>query len=197
MSWAALLLAAALLVDGGTAQRRMQTAPTAVAARPPVRTDDPLAGASAFDLFACCLAAGMAVSTAAAAVAPSAPPALAQLLGRAADLLALGADPAVAWSSDGLAPDRNAEALLRLARRSAASGTALAHGSLIWPGSRGTTRALPRRPRPNEPRCWWPVRSGCATCPRSCAWGSCRWSWAWPATYWVPGCCEYRCGERE
>ena len=128
MSWAALLLAAALLVGGGTAQRRIQTAPTAVAAPPPVRIDDPLAGASAFDLFASCLAAGMAVSTAAAAVAPSAPPALAQLLGRAADLLALGADPAVAWSSDGLAPDRNAEALLRLARRSAASGTALAHG---------------------------------------------------------------------
>jgi pilus assembly protein TadC len=74
----------------------------------------------------------MAVSTAAAATAPSAPPKLAQVLRRAADLLALGADPAVAWST---APDLEAgttdvqtDALLRLARRSASSGAALADG---------------------------------------------------------------------
>ena len=53
-----------------------------------------------------------------------------------ADLLALGVDPATAWSdpsaqAGGAASqrlDRHFEALLRLARRSASSGAALAHG---------------------------------------------------------------------
>ena len=76
----------------------------------------------------------MAVSTAAAATAPSAPPHLARILTRAADLLALGADPASAWSDPtrraevGRRADDQAEALLRLARRSASSGAALAQG---------------------------------------------------------------------
>lgn len=128
MSWAALLLAAALLIGGRPAHGRL--VPAAATARAPRRahTDDPLAAASTFDLFAACLSAGMAVSNAASAAAPSAPPALAQLLGRAADLLALGADPATAWSNDALPHDKNVDALLRLARRSASSGTALAHG---------------------------------------------------------------------
>ena len=82
-------------------------------------------------LLAVCLAAGMAVSSAAAAAAPSAPPKLAGALRRAADLLALGADPSVAWS---ISPDVRGsadvqtDALLRLARRSACSGAALADG---------------------------------------------------------------------
>jgi pilus assembly protein TadC len=74
----------------------------------------------------------MAVSTAAAATAVSAPPKLARVLRRAADLLALGADPTVAWS---ISPetgtstvDVQTDALLRLARRSASSGAALADG---------------------------------------------------------------------
>jgi pilus assembly protein TadC len=93
------------------------------------RAGDPLAAASCFDILAACLSSGMAVSSAAAATAPSAPPQLARLLNRAADLLALGADPATAWSSaPGLPLDKHGEALLRLARRSAASGTALAQG---------------------------------------------------------------------
>jgi pilus assembly protein TadC len=74
--------------------------------------------------------AGLVVSTAAAAAAPSAPPLLARVLRRAADLLALGADPGVAWSAPPGLPtgslDAQTEALLRLARRSAASGAALA-----------------------------------------------------------------------
>ncbi|WP_029108399.1 type II secretion system F family protein [Mycobacterium sp. URHD0025] len=135
MSWAAVLLAIALLIGADPARVRNRAAP------PPVRranlqlpqTDDPMAAASTFDLFAACLTAGLAVSTAAAAVAPAAPPALAPLLRRAAELLALGADPARAWSgrheSNAAVPqDKNAEALLRLARRSAASGSALAEG---------------------------------------------------------------------
>jgi pilus assembly protein TadC len=93
---------------------------------------DPLAVASSLDVLAACLAAGMAVSTAAAATAASAPPQLARVLRRAADLLALGADPAVAWAiplgtSTG-SVDAQTDALLRLARRSASSGAALADG---------------------------------------------------------------------
>jgi pilus assembly protein TadC len=87
---------------------------------------DPLAIASSLDVLAVCLAAGMAVSTAAAATARSAPPPLAHILRRAADLLALGADPAVAWSAVSNPVDPQIDALLRLARRSSASGVALA-----------------------------------------------------------------------
>lgn len=135
MSWAAVLLAIALLVGADPARVRKRAAPTPVrrAGQQRVRADDPLAAASTFDLFAACLAAGLAVSTAAAAVVPSAPPALAPLLRRAAELLALGADPAKAWAAGAegnsiVLQDKNAEALLRLARRSAASGSALADG---------------------------------------------------------------------
>lgn len=135
MSWAALLLAVALLIGADPARVRNRAAPAPtrrVSLRRP-RVDDPLAAASTFDLFAACLTAGMAVSTAAAAVAPAAPQALAPLLRRAAELLALGADPARAWvggheSNAAVPQDKNAEALLRLARRSAASGSALADG---------------------------------------------------------------------
>jgi pilus assembly protein TadC len=137
MSWAALLLAAALLVGGDHSRVRIragQTVPMRTLHRP-VSSGDPLAAASSFDVLAACLRSGMAVSTAAAATASSAPQPLAGLLNRAADLLALGADPATAWSTlpglrvgPGVPLDNHAEALLRLARRSASSGTALAHG---------------------------------------------------------------------
>ncbi|MCV7123500.1 type II secretion system F family protein, partial [Mycobacterium lacus] len=66
------------------------------------------------------------------AIAPSAPPPLARLLCRAADMLALGADASIAWSMPPDLPagsiDAQADALLRLARRSASSGAALAEG---------------------------------------------------------------------
>jgi pilus assembly protein TadC len=95
-----------------------------------LRGNDPLAVASSLDVLAVCLTAGMAVSTAAAASAASAPPPLARVLRRAADLLALGADPAVAWNAPpGLSAsslDPQTDALLRLARRSSVSGVALA-----------------------------------------------------------------------
>ena len=138
MTTAAVLLAVALWVGPG---------PSVVRARAgfPVRTrrrqglrkseapgPDPLAFASSLDVLAVCLEAGMAVSAAAAATAHSAPPKLAAVLRRAADLLALGADPAVAWSNSrdsGAGPvDTQIDALLRLARRSATSGAALAGG---------------------------------------------------------------------
>ena len=103
MSLASVLLAVALLIAGGSPR-------------------------STFDVFATCLTSGMAVSSAAAAAAPSAPRRLAAVLDRAADMLALGADPAAAWSNSGLSLDNHSDALLRLARRSAMSGAALAQG---------------------------------------------------------------------
>jgi pilus assembly protein TadC len=130
MSWAALLLAAALLI-GADSRAQIRAGLTAVRRRhrsTPPAPCDPLAAASSFDVLTACLRSGMAVSTAASATAPSAPAELARLLSRAADLLALGAEPASAWTSPGGPVGKNAEALLRLARRSASSGTALAQG---------------------------------------------------------------------
>ena len=135
MNTAAVLLAVALLTGAGPSVVRTRAGmpPRAPRLRPQSgRGPDPLAVASSLDVLAVCLAAGMAVSTAAAATAPSAPPKLARVLRRAADLLALGADPAVAWSTAPDLPtgsvDAQTDALLRLARRSASSGAALADG---------------------------------------------------------------------
>jgi pilus assembly protein TadC len=129
MSVAAMLLATALLLTGGSSRVRARTGQARVPTRIEVgRPGDALAVASTLDVLAACLRSGMAVSTAAAAAAPSAPPQLGQLLSRAADLLALGADPSTAWSRPTTNTDRHIEALMRLARRSASSGAALAHG---------------------------------------------------------------------
>lgn len=129
MTFAAILLAAALLLGGASSRMRVSggrgPAPTRPAA---ARRGDPLALASTLDVLAACLRSGMAVSTAASAAASSAPPHLGQLLIRAADLLALGADPSTAWSSPTAGVDRHVDALMRLARRSASSGSALAQG---------------------------------------------------------------------
>jgi pilus assembly protein TadC len=130
MSWAALLLAAAVLIGADSRPgRRAGLQPLEPQRRSaPSDVRDPLAAASSFDVLAACLRSGMAVSAAASAAAPSAPAPLARLLNRAADLLALGADPATAWTSPDGPVSKNAESLLRLARRSASSGAALAQG---------------------------------------------------------------------
>ena len=136
-----MFLASALLISGDC-RPRLRAGLTA--AEPRRRStasgaSDPLAAASSFDVLAACLRCGMAVSTAASATAPSAPAPLARMLNRAADLLALGAEPATAWTNlpsrrvgaPGLRAgpvDNHADALLRLARRSASSGAALAQG---------------------------------------------------------------------
>lgn len=129
MSLSALLLAAALLVAGGRTRTRARAA-AITSTEPSWRSDDSdaLAVASTFDVFAACLTSGMAVSTAAAAAAPSAPHRLAKVLNRAADMLALGADPAAAWTDSDVSLGTPGEAFLRLARRSAVSGSALAQG---------------------------------------------------------------------
>ena len=130
MSLAAILLATALVAAPGPTHVRARIAarPARPATTATTSAADPVAVASTLDVFAVCLSAGMAVSTAAAATAPSAPPQLARLLRRASDMLALGADPAAAWSAPDGTVDAQCQALLRLARRSAASGAALAAG---------------------------------------------------------------------
>ncbi|MEV6215788.1 type II secretion system F family protein [Nocardia sp. NPDC051833] len=92
---------------------------------------DPLGSASAFDLLAACLRAGLPMAAAARASAGTAPPVLRAALLRAADLLALGADAATAWEraaadAVGSAGADEVESLARLARRSARSGSSLA-----------------------------------------------------------------------
>lgn len=125
MTAAALLLAVAVLLGGVP---RRGTSPGSVRTRrAPTRRNDPLAVASSLDVFAACLVSGMTVAGAAGAAAESAPAPLSDVLGRAAGLLALGADPARAWTDPGTG-DGTVTALTRLARRSAASGSALAQG---------------------------------------------------------------------
>lgn len=137
MTTAAVLLAMAAWIGPGPALVRARARVPGRERRPgpgrgPANGPDPLAVASCLDVMAVCLGAGMAVATAASAAAASAPPKLTRVLRRAADLLALGADPVAAWT---ITPGRRAheadcqvDALLRLARRSAASGAALAQG---------------------------------------------------------------------
>ena len=137
MSTVALLLAAALMVVGPTRGRAAAASESRQNRELPSGDTDALAVASTLDVFAACLGSGMAVSTAAAAAAASAPRPLAEVLDRAANLLALGADPVTAWANPELPLDNQAAALLRLARRSAASGVALAQGVIdLAEGSR-------------------------------------------------------------
>jgi pilus assembly protein TadC len=130
VSTAAVLLAVAMLTAPSTVRARAGIPrPERRVNRRPVPGTDALAFAAGLDVFALCLTAGMPVSGAAAATARSAPPELAGALRRGADLLALGADPAVAWSVPGdRLLDPSTIAVLRLARRSGSSGTALATG---------------------------------------------------------------------
>ena len=130
MIWAAALLAASVLILPGASTARLEVDAHPVGHRAPRQeADDALAVAASLDVLAACLRSGMAVSSAAAGVAESAPAHMASLLGRAADLLALGADPATAWSSPVEQADKHIQAFMRMARRSASSGAALAQGT--------------------------------------------------------------------
>ncbi|ULP47283.1 MULTISPECIES: type II secretion system F family protein [Mycolicibacter] len=135
MTAAAILLAVAVLAAAGPATVRERAGlprPERPALRRAAPGSDALALAADLEVFALCLAAGMSVSGAATATARHAPPALAAALRRGADLLALGAEPGIAWSApNGPAAaglDPTTTAVLRLARRSGSSGTALAIG---------------------------------------------------------------------
>ncbi|RDI66023.1 type II secretion system F family protein [Nocardia pseudobrasiliensis] len=129
---AVLLVGAALLVVPGrrTSAERLR-AVLGGRERPRRRSAnaaaDPLATASAFDLLAACLRAGLPVATAARAVACAAADPLRTALRQASELLALGADPAAAWQRAADEADSDdLVALARLVRRSARSGSALA-----------------------------------------------------------------------
>lgn len=128
VSTAALLLAMSALLGGGWRPRRRFAIESPTGSDETPSRPDPFAAASALDVFAVCLSAGMTVSAAAAATAGCAPPGLATLMRRASDLLALGADPDTAWQVPDDDGDQGCAALARLARRSAASGAALARG---------------------------------------------------------------------
>jgi pilus assembly protein TadC len=129
MSCAALcLLAVALLLVPHTSRWRIARHDIATTSNYPARVDDPLAAATAFDLLAACLRAGLPVASAALAVAGFAPEPLGGSLRHAADLLALGSDPASAWQDATDGADDTAKALGRMARRSARSGASLAAG---------------------------------------------------------------------
>jgi pilus assembly protein TadC len=91
---------------------------------PPRARPDPLLLASTWDLLAACLRGGLPVPAAVRAVAVGLPGEPGEALRRAAELLALGADPVAAWEQ-ALRDPATAE-LARAARRSARSGTALA-----------------------------------------------------------------------
>lgn len=134
----ALLVAAiaVVLVPGRVAvSRRMRALGRSPTATPEAGSGsakaDPLGSASAFDLLAACLRAGLPMAAAARASAGTAPPVLRASLLRAADLLALGADAATAWEraaadAVGSAGAEEVESLARMARRSARSGSSLA-----------------------------------------------------------------------
>lgn len=130
-----VMLAAAFLAwpRRVTTGRRLRALRERTPRAAPVRSGplDPLGAASVFDLLAACLRSGLPMASAARAVAPGAPPVLESALATAADLLALGADPADAWErAAAVTPPgpgaADVEALARMARRSARSGASLA-----------------------------------------------------------------------
>ncbi len=135
MTATALLLAAAVLLTAGPPAIRRKTGIWSGPDGRPARVGggtgnggDPFAVASALDVLAVCLSAGMTVAAAADATAAFAPPKLAALLRRAADLLALGSDPDTAWQVRDADSGADCAALAKLARRSATAGSALADG---------------------------------------------------------------------
>lgn len=130
MSWASvamMALALAIIPDRRGASARAAEilfADTTTEDSVPVPDKpDPLAVAASLDLLGACLRAGLPVSAAITAMASTAPKPMADSLRRVADLLALGADPDAAWGEAALDPDT--EALARMARRSARSGSSL------------------------------------------------------------------------
>lgn len=129
MTWAAILLAASVLAIPRVSVARVRIGlRSGGKQRRHTVVDDALTVAASLDVLAACLRSGMAVSTAAAQVAESAPASIAVLLQRAADLLALGADPATAWGSPVEPVGEHIQAFMRMARRSSCSGVALAQG---------------------------------------------------------------------
>ncbi|MBY8855837.1 type II secretion system F family protein [Nocardia sp. CA2R105] len=128
-----LLVAALVCVPGDAAAAALRRRAVLVGAHRVSRRRGRAGGAdrfgtaSAFDLLAACLRAGLPVGVAARAVASIAPPELGTALHRVADLLALGADQPDAWRRVAQeAGSADIQALARMAARSARSGACLA-----------------------------------------------------------------------
>jgi len=115
------------VVSATGTRRRFTGEPRWLGAAP--TAPDPFEVAAGYDLFAVCLRAGLPVSTAAEVAAQHSPRPLAGSLARAAELLALGADPAQAWATDQPgAADEHFRDLSTLARRASRAGSSLADG---------------------------------------------------------------------
>lgn len=128
MSAALLLVAAALLVwpPPGWVLHRVRTGDSAAAAESDALGEpDPFDLAAGYDTLAVCLRAGLPVATAARVAAHASPPTLGRSFTRAADLLALGADPERAWATR-RSDDRDFADLAALIRRASRAGAALA-----------------------------------------------------------------------
>lgn len=134
LSLAGVFAALALLFEPGriAARRRLARLCSGAGryeprARPTRQVADPLGTSGTLDLFAACLRAGLPAAAAAGAVAAGAGEPLGSVLRRAAELLALGADPVTAWEQAAAGcSDDGVMALARMARRSARSGAGLA-----------------------------------------------------------------------
>ena len=182
MTVAAVLLAVAALLGGPRQALLRRVAPARswplTAARDDAATD-PFAAASALDVFAACLSAGMAVPAAAATTADLAPGA-GRRSAPGCRPAAAGADPDTAWQTPDVDADDGSAVLARLARRSASSGSALA----------GAVADLAEQSRQDATHAATAAADGrrliagpwaCAFCPPSYAWASSP-SWrAWPA----------------
>ncbi|MDJ0393511.1 type II secretion system F family protein [Rhodococcus sp. G-MC3] len=127
MMWEAFVCAAVALIlnpSGPEPFRRLNRDHEPTSPSTSVPDIDPLAVATTFDMMAACLRGGLPTSTAASAVSATAPGGSAVALRTTADLLALGADPEIAWAP--VAASEELEPLARMARRSARSGASLA-----------------------------------------------------------------------
>ncbi|MBM7368123.1 type II secretion system F family protein [Gordonia hydrophobica] len=128
MSVALILVAIALLVwpAPNWVLRRALGGSDAGAVAPDAPDDpDPFDLAAGYDTLAVCLRAGLPVGTAARVAAHVSPPTLRRSFTRAADLLALGADPERAWATQD-SDDRDFADLAALIRRASRAGAALA-----------------------------------------------------------------------
>ncbi|EGD55065.1 type II secretion system F family protein [Gordonia neofelifaecis] len=127
MSLALVLMAAALLIlpPRSRSLARVAQAPVTEAIAADGGPPDPFDVAAGYDTLAVCLRAGLPLATAAAVAAETAPPELRSSFTRAADLLALGADPDQAWAPVDADSVDFAE-LAALISRASRAGSALA-----------------------------------------------------------------------
>ena len=125
-------------------------ATTGSLSRPRDAETDQLSVAASLDVLAACLSSGMAVATAAAAAGgfgSASAGRCAQPRRKPAGVGCRSGGGVVVVDTWSLRGSRAGDALLRLARRSASSGAALAHGVGDWPTSHARSLVRDRRRR--------------------------------------------------